>query len=182
MSSSESYESDSPSSGLSNPESCFRCGRYGHWTANCYAKTDVDGRHMKKQHVASSAGVYAIGDSSGKIYVGKSMDTQKRFNEHTRGSGTSFLKGNIKKRSTATNGSKADMESWERNETLEQMYRTGIRNVRGWMFTASVLTDQQTQDAFNQICEKYDLCRKCGRNSHFMAKCYAKTRAEWACK
>ena len=180
MSSSGSYESDSSS--LDNPESCFRCGRYGHWAAKCYAKTDVDGRPMKKQHVASSAGVYAIEDHSGKVYVGKSMNTQKRFKEHTRGSGTSFLKGTIKKRQTVTNGSKSDMESWERNETLERMYRNGISNVRGWMFTTAVLTEQQTQDAFNQICEKYDLCRKCGRNNHFMAKCYAKTRAEWACK
>ena len=129
-----------------------------------------------------TAGVYTIGDVSGRIYIGKSSDIDKRIQEHASGAGTSFLDGTIRKLPTITSGPKDDMESWERNETLEQMYQKGIQKVRGWMFTTSVLTEKQEEDAFKQICEKYDLCRKCGHNNHFADRCYAKKRAEWAKK
>ena len=29
-----------------NKNQCYRCGRQGHWAKNCYAKTDVNGKHI----------------------------------------------------------------------------------------------------------------------------------------
>jgi len=180
----DSYESD----GSAPDNACFRCGRQGHWASKCYAKTDVDGRQLKKTSTSllpppsTTAGVYSITDLSGRIYVGKSSNINKRIQEHKDGAGTSFLTRFIKQCSTLTSGTEDDLESWERNETLEQMYRNGIQNVRGWMFTSLVLTEKQEEDAFKQICEKKDLCRSCGRNNHFADRCYAKSKADWVKK
>jgi hypothetical protein len=60
------------------------------------------------------------------------------------------------------------------------MYRRGINSVRGWMFVSKTLSEEQTESAFNQVCERFDLCRKCGRNSHFASACFAKSKAQWA--
>jgi hypothetical protein len=60
------------------------------------------------------------------------------------------------------------------------MYRRGINSVRGWMFVSKTLSKEQTESAFNQVCERFDLCRKCGRNSHFASACFAKSKAQWA--
>lgn len=37
---------DSQSSSPGEDDACFRCGRHGHWVANCYAATHVDGYYF----------------------------------------------------------------------------------------------------------------------------------------
>ena len=64
-----------------------------------------------------------------------------------------------------------DLESWERNETLEQMRVHGTDSVRGWMYTTPELTPEMTDSIASQLCEKYDLCRHCGQAGHFTSKC-----------
>jgi hypothetical protein len=71
------------------------------------------------------------------------------------------------------------MESWERAETLTRMFKHGIRRVRGWLYTTRFLSQSQVESAYQQICEKFDLCRKCGRNDHFIHQCKADCRAPW---
>jgi hypothetical protein len=73
-----------------------------------------------------------------------------------------------------------DTEAWERAETLARMHRAGISKVRGWMFTAPELTEPQRETAFAQVCERFDLCRKCGRGGHFAAACRCQSRAWFA--
>jgi ribosomal protein S14 len=42
-----SYEdSDSDSDSGGGSDSCFRCGREGHWSSNCYARTDIYGNRL----------------------------------------------------------------------------------------------------------------------------------------
>jgi predicted GIY-YIG superfamily endonuclease len=170
---------------------CYRCGRQGHMIDECYAKTHVDGRSLKqnegrsnKRHKPMSsakAGVYVLGDENGRMYVGKSQDVEKRVEQHLAGEGTQFLTGSkVRRLEVGESGSEVDLESWERNETLARMYKHGVANVRGWMFTSVRLREEQEEQAFGQICEKYDLCRKCGRNTHFADRCFARSRASWA--
>jgi hypothetical protein len=134
-------------------------------------------------HDNSRAGVYVLKTATGLYYVGKSNDIDARILDHRRGLGAACLAGTggfevIS--SLLTSGSAADLESWERHETLQRMKTHGIENVRGWMFTATVLSDDDRCDAFRQICEKYDLCRRCGRNSHFSDQCFASSAVPWA--
>jgi hypothetical protein len=73
------------------------------------------------------------------------------------------------------------MESWERNEVLTRMHQFGIDNVRGWMYTFKTMPIEQKVSAFDQICEKFDFCRKCGRNSHFIRDCHSLSTDLWTC-
>jgi hypothetical protein len=141
-------------------------------------------RFAKKRKLEQpTAGVYALVTSRGMQYVGKSDDVNGRINVHRQGNGARCLEGsggNFTKVPLLTHGQSHDLESWERDETLTRMLRHGIDNVRGWMFVSKTLSEEQRESAFNQVCERFDLCRKCGRNSHFASACFAKSKAQWA--
>jgi hypothetical protein len=64
---------------------------------------------------------------------------------------------------------------------LTRMHEFGIDNVRGWMYTFKTMPTEQKISAFDQICEKFDFCRKCGRNSHFVRDCRALSTDLWTC-
>jgi len=49
-----------------------------------------------------------------------------------------------------------------------------VGDVRGWMFTSVEFGEGEAEQAFRQVCEKFDLCR------HFAADCRAHGRPEWA--
>ena len=135
----------------------------------------------KRKLEPSAVGVYALVASNGLEYVGKSDDVNARIDVHRQGNGARCLDGaSVTKVPLLTQGCAQDLESWERNETLTRMYRRGINSVRGWMFVSKTLSEEQTESAFNQVCERFDLCRKCGRNSHFASACFAKSKAQWA--
>jgi hypothetical protein len=172
--------------------SCFRCGRTGHFIGSCYAKTRLDGTQLPRGRLSSvsppptpkkprpTPGIYALQDSSGRIYVGKSNDKAARIKQHQNGQGTTFLSPPFAEIPLSTGGRQEDLETWERNETLSQMHLKGIDQVRGWMFTSPILSPAQKNQAYQQVCEKFDLCRKCGRHTHFANECYARSMAYWA--
>ena len=148
-----------------------------------YSRKTVQQRTTKRQRITSRrSGVYVLRTSDGMYYVGKSIDIDARIQEHRSGGGASCINGSSFSEIThlLTSGSTSDLESWERNETLQRMKSHGIENVRGWMFTETRLSDESCRDAFRQICEKFDLCRKCGRTSHFAERCFARTVDAWA--
>jgi hypothetical protein len=131
----------------------------------------------------SNKGVYVLESGDGLFYVGKSNNIPARIEQHRTGDGGaafSQMMGSFKPVPPLTAGSANDLESWERNETLQRMWTYGIDKVRGWMFTSPHLTEEQKQAAFGQVCEKFDLCRKCGRTSHFASACYARGKEAWA--
>ena len=165
---------------------CDRCFRIGHSTDTCFAKTTSSGepleRSKRPKHSDQNKGIYVLENESGYFYVGKSNDISNRVEQHKTGNGALFVDtmGKFKRINPITSGSGDDMESWERNETLHRMWTHGIDQVCGWMFTTQYLSDEQKSDAFKQICEKFDLCRKCGRSSHFASECFAKSKDSWA--
>ena len=48
------------------------------------------------------------------------------------------------------------------------------------MFTTPVMSQDQHDNAFQQICASKKLCTKCGRSGHFAASCFANSNAVWA--
>ena len=62
---------------------------------------------------------------------------------------------------------------------LARMYEFGIDNVRGWMYTLKTMPLEKKLSAFDLICENYDLCRKCGRGTHFIRECGAVSTDRW---
>jgi hypothetical protein len=130
-------------------------------------------------------GIYVlslINTSTPFFYVGKATNIINRIEQHTNGTGATCISGEQFTRvDPITTGSIDDMESWERNEVLTRMFEYGISNVRGWMYTLRTMPQDQKLSAFDQICEKFDRCRKCGRGTHFIRDCQERFTATWAC-
>ena len=122
--------------------------------------------NSRKMEFFVNKGVYVLELEGDKYYVGKSNNILERIVQH-KANGKKIAKRMQTKTPPST-----DWESWERNETLHWMREKGIQNVRGWMFTTGVLSKEQLKQAFAQICEKYDLCRRCGSGGHFVKHCH----------
>lgn len=171
-------DGDSKGHGTGGKNMCFRCQRVGHWASECYARTDVHGKTLggSKQSAGvvqapkDSAGVYAIEYPDGSRYVGKSTDVSRRVEEHKMNS----VSGVPRRVSLLTTGDRNDLEGWERSETLAQMRKHGVDNVRGWKYTSTDLSKKQRVDAEEQIRERFDLCRNCGKAGHFASACLFK--------
>ncbi len=134
---------------------------------------------------AAIAGVYVLrmdNKPTAFFYVGKATNIEHRIQQHANGTGAFCITGEPFTRvDSVTKGSTDDMESWERNEVLTLMFEFGINNVRGWMYTLKNMPPEQKVSAFDQICEKFDRCRKCGRGTHFVRDCQALSADLWTC-
>ena len=184
-------------------EFCTRCGRDGHDNSSCYAKKNIDGGVIEEDEDEEvieededeevieedededeeddCPGVYVLKLNNGKYYVGKSETSVKnRLKHHFSGNGSEWTKlhGIIGKIDTST-VPMDDIESWERAETLHVALKYGIENVRGHQFTRIVLRDSDINDFEKQVCERKDLCRRCGRNGHMISRCVSHTRTNW---
>jgi hypothetical protein len=114
------------------------------------------------------------------FYVGKAENIEKRIEQHQNGTGAYCITGEPFTRvEPVTKGSTENLGSWERDEVLARMYEFGIDNVRGWMYTLKTMPLEQKLSAFDQICESYDLCRECGRGTHFIRECGAVSTDRW---
>ena len=122
-------------------------------------------------------GVYVLRNARTNVcYVGKSANVPERIRQHRNSSNGDVLN----RESLSTAGSVGDLESWERNEVLTRMFTEGMDSVRGWRFTSrGTLTLDEKHSAKNDIMEKFDLCRRCGRDSHFANSCFARSPAFW---
>ena len=60
------------------------------------------------------------------------------------------------------------------------MHRHGIDKVRGWLYTTPVMSPDQREEAFRQVCARKGLCGTCGRGGHLAAQCFANGKAAWA--
>ena len=125
-------------------------------------------------------GVYVL-QTGRKYYVGKSNDIAARIREHRATRRTTKASKQVAPltQPVLLAGEQPDWESWERNETLTRMYEFGIDNVRGWMFTSAHLNRSDQDAAYRQICEKFDLCPRCGRATHFASECTATHKTQW---
>ena len=175
----ESWDSQSSTGGEEFYEDTGGPNRYTHKRRHQSVQVDQARKIHKSQHTGPTKGVYVLRNiSTNTFYVGKSNDVDRRMEQHRQENDGNKLR----QENNLTAGSAEDLESWERNEVLTRMYRHGMENVRGWRYTRrGPLTSDDKVSARNDIMEKFDLCRKCGRNNHFADKCFARTQADW-CK
>jgi predicted GIY-YIG superfamily endonuclease len=136
-----------------------------------------------KRRRKSREGIYVLKFNDGakpSFYVGKSKDIDTRVQQHADGEGAGCVSGRtFTEVKPITQGTSEDMESWERMEVLERMYQFGIDAVRGWKYVFAVMPLSQKLSAFDDVCERFDLCRRCGRGSHFVKECEALTTDRW---
>lgn len=135
------------------------------------------------KHHSSSCGrdrdrddmVYVLELAKGRVYVGRTSDWRRRVAQHMNGKGSAFTQafpptGVLLPRLGRVSGS---AEAAERDETLRYMHLRGIDLVRGWKYTRVVMSDDERQDAEENIRELFDFCRRCGCPGHFVSQCRA---------
>ena len=115
--------------------------------------------------------IYILSLQGGRIYIGKSNDVQKRFNEHKSGKGSSWTSKYkpIEILKEIPNASPFDEDRYVK----EYMMKYGIENVRGGSYCTLELTDEQIASIQKEIRGATDCCSRCGREGHFVKYCNA---------
>jgi hypothetical protein len=140
---------------------CYRCGRPGHWSKDCNAKTTIDmeichrcGRsgHWESQCYAKSVvnnkGVYVLKNSEGKVYVGQSTDIQRRLEQHKSGEGARWTSEQRGLRRVVPISTEDDeSRRGYGRENLETLYQSRTSRdpdalVRGGSFTKRELSER----------------------------------------
>ena len=125
-------------------------------------------------------GVYKLKLSENKYYIGKSTDIDRRIWCHENDNGSYWTKKyHFLNREPLLTDNNNNSKFWELEETLENICLYGINNVRGSMFTKMSLLREDKIKAAQLYCEMYDLCRKCGSDSHFITHCNQKHMEPW---
>lgn len=117
--------------------------------------------------------VYILKLEDDKYYIGKSKDPIKRFEEHKNGQGSAWTTKYkpIKVVETINNCDKFDEDKY----TKLYMLKYGIDNVRGGSYCQLDLDKKTKLFLQKEIRTATNTCFRCGRDSHFVNNCYAKT-------
>ena len=117
--------------------------------------------------------MYVLELEDNKYYVGVSDDPDKRFVDHLNGKGAAWTRRHRPRRilNVMDGGSKFE----EDKVTKEYMAKYGIDNVRGGSYVLPTLPSVERKSLKKEIWMANKVCMRCGRPSHFVKDCYAKT-------
>lgn len=127
-------------------------------------------------------GVYVLRLEEGRYYVGKTgRAVETRVEEHFSSPKPAWIKSHRPLEAVRPiTFIPSDLESWERAEVLERMWVHGAARVRGWQFTRLDLTPTQRTQIVVELCERKNLCRRCGQAGHMYSSCRkAMQKASW---
>mmetsp|Transcript_23733 Transcript_23733/g.32389 ORF Transcript_23733/g.32389 Transcript_23733/m.32389 type:complete len:239 (+) Transcript_23733:44-760(+) len=125
-------------------------------------------------------GVYVLRLENRNIYVGQSQNVDKRIATHMGGYGAEWTKRHpVVEVEEPLTDPMDDLESWERAETIEQALIHGIQKVRGHQWTMVKLSSSEVQSFQRQVCERHQLCRRCGKDGHLIRYCPGRGVANW---
>lgn len=120
--------------------------------------------------------IYILRLRAGKYYIGKTKNVDKRWAEHTAGSGSGWTKKypplSLVKSVVST--SQFDEDRYVK----EYMEKYGIENVRGGTYSNVVLDANCIAVLEKEIRHSKNLCVRCGRGTHFVKDCYATTDSD----
>lgn len=122
--------------------------------------------------------IYIIKLEKSKYYIGKTRNIEKRWEEHLTGNGSGWTK-KYKPTSLITT-IKSTSQFDEDKYVKEYMAKYGIDNVRGGTYSNIVLDANSIAVLEKEIWHSKNLCTRCGRDSHYIKECYAKTDVDGA--
>lgn len=122
--------------------------------------------------------IYIIKLEKSKYYIGKTRNIDKRWEEHLTGNGSGWTK-KYKPMSLITT-IKSTSQFDEDKYVKEYMAKYGIDNVRGGTYSNIVLDANSIAVLEKEIWHSKNLCTRCGRDSHYIKECYAKTDVDGA--
>ena len=126
--------------------------------------------------------IYILELEGGKFYVGKTDHTFQRFNQHWQGLGAKWTQKHKPVDLYAFHKDRTDSD--ENKFTLAMMRNFGVQNVRG----GSWVKVDMTQGEIRRLQSRLDksrrrrnelktACARCGRTSHNITTCYARSHA-----
>ena len=120
----------------------------------------------------SSTNIYILKLQSGKYYVGKTTDIERRKEEHMNGTASAWTKKYkpVSVEKIIPNASAFDEDKW----TKIYMEKHGVENVRGASYAQMELDETQRETLEREFRSAKDACMKCGRSGHFAKSCYSK--------
>lgn len=121
-----------------------------------------------------SCEVYVLKLESGKFYVGKTYNVQRRFREHLTGYKSSSWTRKYKP--VRIEEVYHDADSLDEDKiTVKYMMNHGVENVRGGPYVSIKLPDDTKKHILQRIRMASDLCVRCGSDSHFVTECGARS-------
>ena len=120
--------------------------------------------------------IYFIKLKGGKYYIGKTKNIEKRYDEHITGNGSMWTKKYKPKSLIKTIKSTSFFD--EDKYVKEYMAKYGIENVRGGTYSNIVLDENSIAVLEKEIRHSKNVCMRCGRDTHFINDCYAKTDSD----
>jgi predicted GIY-YIG superfamily endonuclease len=117
--------------------------------------------------------IYILKLREGKYYIGKTKNVEKRFNEHITGNGSGWTK---KYKPISLIKSVVSTSYFDEDKYVkEYMAKYGIENVRGGTYSNIDLDANCISVLEKELWHSKNLCTRCGRDTHFIKECYAKT-------
>jgi predicted GIY-YIG superfamily endonuclease len=141
-----------------------------------YRANEADRAQIKRLiSDATTTNIYILRLEGGRYYIGKSNDVLNRYQEHMNGNGSAWTRKYrpVSLERTIQNASPFDEDKF----TKEYMSRHGIDKVRGGSYVKLELSAFQKNMLKLEIWSARNLCSRCGRDSHFVKDCYARTDA-----
>jgi predicted GIY-YIG superfamily endonuclease/ribosomal protein L37E len=119
--------------------------------------------------MSETTNIYVLSLQGGRIYVGKSNDVKKRFDEHKAGYGSAWTSKYkpIEILKVIENASPFDEDRYVK----EYMDKYGVNNVRGGSYCTFELSKEQIASIQKEIRGATDCCSRCGREGHFVKNC-----------
>lgn len=117
--------------------------------------------------------VYILKLKEGKYYIGKTKNIEKKWNEHLSGEGSEWTK---KYKPILLMKIIVSTSYFDENKYVKKyMAKYGIENVRGGTYSNIDLDDNSISVLQKEIRHSKNLCTRCGKNTHFIKDCFAKT-------
>ena len=130
-------------------------------------------RYTESKDINAPTAIYKMNLEGGKKYVGKTIDVDRRMNQHFSGNGAK-----VTKKFKPIDAKVIDevpgffSDDVEQDYTEEYIDKYGYENVRGGSYTNSKTLKK------NKPQKKTITCFKCGRQGHYANQCYAKTHSK----
>ena len=122
--------------------------------------------------------IYILKLRAGKYYIGKTKNIEKRYEEHLTGTGSGWTKKY--KPLSLIKTIKSTSQFDEDKYVKEYMAKYGIVNVRGGSYSNIVLDANSIAVLEKEIRHSNNVCMRCGRDTHYIKDCYAKTDVDGA--
>lgn len=116
--------------------------------------------------------IYVLRLENNKYYVGKTTKQEFRVDQHFNGDGSTWTK----KYKPIKIIEMTEGDEWDEDKYVKiYMKKYGIYNVRGGSYASAWLDPSVIALLQKEIDGASDNCFRCGRSSHWIKDCYAKT-------